>query len=65
MKLMREGYATYGEAFTVPVFHKKITFLIGPHVAPHFFKSTDDLMSQTEVHWKIPLWFPKLFLGMY
>ena len=47
--LMSEGYARFGEVFTVPVVHKRITFLIGPDVAPHFFKASDDEMSQTEV----------------
>jgi sterol 14-demethylase len=47
---MEEGYAKYGDAFTVPVAHKRVTFLIGPDVAPHFFKATDDEMSQTEVY---------------
>lgn len=47
--LMTEGYAKYGEVFTVPVAHKRITFLIGPDVAPHFFNASDDKMSQTEV----------------
>lgn len=49
MSLMTEGYAKCGEVFTVPVLHKKITFLIGPHVSPHFFKANDDLLSQEEV----------------
>jgi sterol 14alpha-demethylase len=48
-RLMEEGYARHGDAFTVPVAHKRVTFLIGPDVAPHFFKATDDEMSQTEV----------------
>jgi hypothetical protein len=46
---MHSGYAQLGEVFTVPVVHKRVTFLIGPDVAPHFFKATDDEMSQTEV----------------
>jgi hypothetical protein len=46
---MHEGYAKHGEVFTVPVAHKRITFLIGPSVVPHFFNATDDKMSQTEV----------------
>jgi sterol 14alpha-demethylase len=32
------------------VAHKRVTFLIGPDAAPHFFKATDDEMSQTEVY---------------
>ncbi|GBF88206.1 sterol 14 desaturase [Raphidocelis subcapitata] len=49
-KLMEEGYSTKGEVFTVPVAHKRVTFLIGPDVAPHFFKATDEELSQTEVY---------------
>lgn len=49
-KLMHTGYEQLGEVFTVPVAHKRVTFLIGPDVAPHFFKATDDEMSQTEVY---------------
>lgn len=49
MVLMRQGYEKCGEVFTVPVLHKNITFLIGPHVSPHFFKARDDQLSQTEV----------------
>ena len=35
---------------TVPVFHKRITFLIGPKVSEHFFKARDTEMSQKEVY---------------
>lgn len=48
---MTETYAKHGEAFTIPLLHKKMTFLLGPHVSPHFFNATDDKMSQTEVWW--------------
>ena len=48
MKVMADGYAKFGEVFTVPLLHYNMTFLIGPSVAPHFFKATDDEMSQTE-----------------
>ena len=34
----------------VPVFHKRITFLIGPKVSEHFFKAKDTEMSQKEVY---------------
>ena len=34
----------------VPVFHKRITFLIGPKVSEHFFKARDTEMSQKEVY---------------
>jgi sterol 14-demethylase len=36
--------------FTVPVFHKRITFLIGPKVSEFFFKAKDTEMSQKEVY---------------
>jgi len=49
LPLMTEMYAKHGEVFTIPLLHKKMTFLVGPHVAPHFFNATDDKMSQTEV----------------
>ena len=49
MKLMHDGYTRHGEVFTVPVLHKKFTFLLGPHVSGHFFKANDDEMSQKEV----------------
>ena len=47
---MTEMYAKHGEVFTIPILHKRMTFLIGPSVSPHFFNSTDDKMSQTEVY---------------
>ena len=53
MHLMAEGYAKHGEVFTVPVLHKKITFLLGPHVSGHFFKANDEEMSQKEVRPKV------------
>lgn len=46
---MKEGYRKFGEAFTVPVLHWNITFLIGPEVAPHFYKAPDSELSQEEV----------------
>lgn len=49
MLLLEQGYRRHGEVFTVPVLHKKITFIIGPHASPHFYKASDDDMSQKEV----------------
>lgn len=43
---MTRAYKHYGEVFTVPVFHKKITFLIGPDVSLHFFKVRHPLGSR-------------------
>ncbi|KAL4458418.1 hypothetical protein ABPG75_013283 [Micractinium tetrahymenae] len=50
LPLMCEMYKKHGEVFTIPLLHKRMTFLVGPHVSPHFFNATDDKMSQTEVY---------------
>lgn len=50
MALMEKFHARMGEVFTVPVLHKRITFLIGPHSSTHFFKAPDTAMSQKEVY---------------
>ena len=50
IELITEQYQRHGEVFTVPVLHKRITFLLGPAASPHFFNATDDKMSQTEVY---------------
>eukprot|EP00976_Prorocentrum_cordatum_P105838 1194338-Prorocentrum_minimum.AAC.4 len=50
MPLMDEAYKKYGSVFTVPIFHKRMTFLIGPEVSSHFFKGNDLEMSQKEVY---------------
>ncbi len=55
MDLMTKGYKQFGEVFTVPVAHRRITFLIGPSVSHHFFKASDDEMSQTEVGFSVTL----------
>ena len=49
MALIDAGFHSKGEVFTVPVLHKKITFLIGPDVGTHFYKAPDSEMSQEEV----------------
>jgi len=50
MPLMEKAYKSYGSVFTVPLFHKRMTFLIGPEVSSHFFKASDLDMSQKEVY---------------
>jgi sterol 14alpha-demethylase len=40
----------YGSIFTVPMLHKKLTFLVGPEVSAPFFKLGDEFMSQPEVY---------------
>ncbi|GAB4822084.1 hypothetical protein N2152v2_009130 [Parachlorella kessleri] len=59
LALISEGYEKHGEVFTVPVFHKRVTFVLGPHASPHFFNATDDKMSQTEVYdFNVPTFGP-------
>mmetsp|Transcript_13108 Transcript_13108/g.15840 ORF Transcript_13108/g.15840 Transcript_13108/m.15840 type:complete len:491 (-) Transcript_13108:705-2177(-) len=50
MVLMKDAYAKYGEVFTVPIAGYRITFLLGPHASPHFYKAPDTEMSQKEVY---------------
>lgn len=50
MTLLQSMYARHGEVFTVPLLHKRMTFLLGPSVSPHFYNGNDDAMSQTEVY---------------
>lgn len=45
-----QGYNTLGPVFTVPMLHKRLTFLIGPEASTPFYKATDDQMSQPEVY---------------
>lgn len=66
LQLMTDGYKKYGEVFTIPVFHKKVTFVLGPHASPHFFNATDDKMSQTEVRFnmrRLLTWTPATCLA--
>ena len=44
MGLMARAFPKFGEVFTVPVFHERITFLIGPKVSEFFFKAKDSEM---------------------
>jgi len=50
LNLMDAAFKTHGQVFTVPLFHKRVTFLIGPEVSPHFYKGTDLQVSQKEVY---------------
>jgi len=49
-EMMTRCYKDYGQVFTIPIFHKRITFLIGPEAQSLFFKSGDDVLSQDEVY---------------
>jgi len=50
LPLMDAAYAKHGSVFSVNIFHKRMTFLIGPEVSSHFFKANDLEMSQKEVY---------------
>ena len=36
---MADSFKKHGAVFTVPLFHRRVTFLIGPEVSPHFYKA--------------------------
>lgn len=40
----------HGPIYTVPMLHKKLTFLMGPEASAPFFKLSDSYMSQPEVY---------------
>lgn len=50
VKMVQRCYEEYGPVFTVPFFHKRLTFLIGPEAQEPFFKAPDELLSQNEVY---------------
>ena len=59
LPLIDASYRQMGDVFTVPLFHKRITFLIGPHVSSHFFKASDEALSQKEVYqFNVPTFGP-------
>ena len=37
--MMADAYKKHGQVFTVPLFHRRVTFLIGPEVSSHFYKA--------------------------
>lgn len=50
MGFIAECTKEYGPIFTVPMFHKRLCFLIGPEVSAPFYRLGDDMMSQPEVY---------------
>lgn len=50
MDLMYKCQEKYGNIFTVPMLHKRLTFVLGPEVSAPFFASDDTKMSQPEVY---------------
>ncbi|KAK7287000.1 hypothetical protein RJT34_22396 [Clitoria ternatea] len=57
--MLREEYPKLGSVFTVKLFHKNITFFIGPEVSAHFFKASESDLSQQEVYqFNVPTFGP-------
>jgi len=57
--LLRDEFPKLGTVFTLKIFHKNITFLIGPEVSPHFFKASESDLSQQEVYqFNVPTFGP-------
>jgi len=50
VKMTRRCYDQYGPVFTVPMAHKRLTFLIGPEAQEAFCKANDKALSQNEVY---------------
>ena len=48
--VMAEAFNKHGDVFTVPVGNKRMTFLLGPTPALHFFRGSDEVISQKEVY---------------
>mmetsp|Transcript_13359 Transcript_13359/g.25589 ORF Transcript_13359/g.25589 Transcript_13359/m.25589 type:complete len:488 (-) Transcript_13359:113-1576(-) len=48
--MIKRCYKDYGPVYTIPIFHKRLTYLIGPEAQEIFFKASDDVLSQNEVY---------------
>ncbi|KAI4354739.1 hypothetical protein L6164_003583 [Bauhinia variegata] len=59
--MLREEYPKLGSVFTLKLFHKNVTFLIGPEVSAHFFKAPENELSQQEVYqFNVPTFGPSV-----
>ena len=50
MAFIDRNFAKHGPVFSVQVFHRTLTFMIGPTVSAPFFQNLDDVFSQKEVY---------------
>jgi sterol 14-demethylase len=50
ISMIWSAYREHGPVFTIPLLHKRLTFLLGPEASTPFYKATDDQMSQPEVY---------------
>jgi len=48
--MFKRCYRDVGPVFTIPMFFKRLTFLVGPEAQEIFFKASDDVLSQNEVY---------------
>eukprot|EP01018_Ginkgo_biloba_P027600 Gb_01225 [translate_table: standard] len=57
--MLKEEYPKMGSVFTLKLFTRNITFLIGPEVSTHFFKAPEADLSQQEVYqFNVPTFGP-------
>ncbi|XP_006658706.1 obtusifoliol 14-alpha demethylase-like [Oryza brachyantha] len=49
LAVIRDLHAAMGSVFTVRLLHRRVTFLVGPEEASHFFRGLESEMSQDEV----------------
>lgn len=50
LSFIERSYERHGSAFSMQVFHKTLTFLIGPQASAPFFSNGDNVFSQAEVY---------------
>ena len=62
LDLVKKGHSTLGDCFTVNIFHKKMTFLVGPAAHQIFFKPSDKVLDQAKVYkFNVPVFGPGVF----
>ncbi|KAJ1453592.1 obtusifoliol 14-alpha demethylase [Pelagophyceae sp. CCMP2097] len=50
LDFIKRNFEAHGPIFSVKVFHKTLTFIIGPKVSAPFFQNLDDTFSQQDVY---------------
>jgi len=59
--LVAAGYKQLGDIFSINVFHKRLTFLIGPDAQAVLFNAKDDVAEQAEVYrFTVPVFGPNI-----
>eukprot|EP00538_Stauroneis_constricta_P002300 CAMPEP_0119557582 /NCGR_PEP_ID=MMETSP1352-20130426/9215_1 /TAXON_ID=265584 /ORGANISM="Stauroneis constricta, Strain CCMP1120" /LENGTH=508 /DNA_ID=CAMNT_0007604711 /DNA_START=15 /DNA_END=1541 /DNA_ORIENTATION=- len=49
-ELLTRAYRELGSVFTIPLLHKRLTYLVGPEAQKVFFTASDDVLSQDECY---------------